>query len=337
MPKITNDWKNYKNASENRSKAKNNNMKTADVFSRPKAGETVRGRIIGFPIDFIAHWPRVDEGERKDDGSIIWKNEDFVDADERNHKPTRICTDDTPARDRYKDTEGYLKKTKCPWCKMRYQGYMGNLRHAFNIILRPSNSCRILEVPPTVMGELSQICRDAADLMPNGPGDVAGEVFEFVFSRVNENKWSVQRYPNLDITDANISSYLVGLTDEDRRALKLINPDAETEEDLLRGHDLERWYRKDYLSAELQQKFASQLGLKSGEYLELSPYEQARGVGETSESFENEEDDIPENDISEEEIEKINSNVSDDEWGSVGGGEEDVTGNQDADDDSPLW
>jgi len=339
MPKMSQDWTNYQKRSGvgDRSKAKNNNMKTEDVFLRLKEGDTIRGRLIGYPIDFIAHWPRIDEGERDGNNNIAWKNSPFPDEKERNFKPTRICTDDTPARERYQDIDGYLERTKCPWCKLKFQGYHGNLRHAFNIITRPDNACKVLEVPPTVMGELSQICRDAVALMPNGPGDVSGKVFEFVFSRVQDNKWSIQRYPNLDITDDNISSYLVELTDEDKRALKVINPDANTEEDLLRGHDLERWYRKDYLSAKWQTKLASKLGLKPGEYLELSPYEKSHGVGDVVEEFEAEVDEMNEmEDI--QEVEENNDAKSEDEWGSLD--EEDSSGevsDSSDEDDSPLW
>ena len=78
MPKISNDWIN-KGAKGTRSEQKNNNMKTGEVFIRPKVGEEVRGRIIGGNIDFVSHWPRIDEGDRDAQGNIVWKNASFPD------------------------------------------------------------------------------------------------------------------------------------------------------------------------------------------------------------------------------------------------------------------
>ncbi len=333
MPKISSDWINKK-IYQDRNDQHRNNMKTADVFIRPDVGDTIRGRIIGDHISFVSHWPRIDTGE-KDGDDIAWKNEKFPDEKERNFKPTRICTDDTPAKERLADIDAYLAKTKCPWCKMKYQGYQGQIRYAFNIILHPEGKCKILEIPVTAMFELKKICSECADLMPDGPGSISEKVFEFVFSRPQKNKWHIERYPNLDIDDPNIASYLVGLTDKDKEALRLINSHATTEEEQLRGHDLERWYRKDYLSGEYQRALASKLGLKDGEYLELSPYELEHGVTKNIvEEFENETDDSETPSLSDQE-----SN-DDDEWGETKELVEDEDASEDSDDDeddSPLW
>jgi len=322
MPKISSDWVNKKTYA-NRDDQHGSNMKTADVFIRPEVGDEVRGRIIGDYISFVNHWPRVDSGDKEDNGEIKWKEAKFPDEKERNFKPTRICTDDTPARERLADIDAYLEKTKCPWCKLKYQGYTGQIRYAFNILIhaKDGTKCRILEIPPTAMFELKTICSECADLMSeNGPGDINGKVFEFVFSRPQKNKWNIQRYPNLDINDSNIKNYLVGLNEKDIEALKLINSNATTEEEQLRGHDLERWYRKDYLSGAYQRALAKRLGLKDGEYLELSPYELEHGVSNNVvEEFEKE--------VEEEIVEE-----AEDEWETKEEKEEEST-----EDDSPLW
>lgn len=340
MPKISQDWI-HKGSTSDKSKDKEKNVKAADVFIRPQVGESVRGRIVGGHASFVAHWPRIDNGEKDENGDIVWKNSTFPDAEERYHKPTRICCDDTPAKKRFEDIEGYLKNTKCPWCKLKFQGYHGSVRHAFNIIVRPENACKVLEVPPTAMGALSKICEKCSNLMPQGnPGNINGKVFEFVFARPQKTQWTVERYPNLELDDPNIENYLVGLTEADKKALAFINPEAETEEDLLKEHDLDRWYKKDYLSAEWQRKLMDQLGLKPGEYLELSPYDIAQGNDNVVEKFESEV----------ETMEKNDENVADaiqaeDEWGSLDSAEEasaqeTTPENESAtqeDEDSPLW
>lgn len=287
MPKLSNDWIRPAEKKE-ASRRSTSNLKSADVFYRIGSGESVRGRILGEYATFIVHWPRVDEGEKDAKNQIAWKNSVFPDAKERNYKPTRICTDDTPAKIRNADMESYLANTKCPWCKLKYQGYHGTLRHAFNLLIHPDNVCRIFEVPPSAMEELAKICQQYEKFMPEGPGDISRDVFEFVFSRVQDNKWSVRRYENLEVDAPSIATDLVGITDEDKAALKFINTKAETEEELLRGHDLNYWYAKDYMSGELQMKYF-------GEILELSDYEKSRGVGENlssnvAEDFENEVD-----------------------------------------------
>lgn len=328
MPKISNDWFGAANSGQ-KSRQKNNNMSTADVFVRPKVGEEVTGRIVGEYASFVQHWPRRDEGEKNEKGEIAWKNVPFPDAEERKFKPTRICCDDTPAKERMRDIEAYVKKTKCGFCRLKFQGYHGNIRHAFNLLIHNGDAkpfCRILELPPTAMSELGKICAKYEKAMPEGPGTVTGKAFEFTFARPQENKWTVSRWEDPDATDKTIGDYLVYLTDADKAALKVINADAETEEDLLKGHDLNRWYRKDYLSIESQKKLKLY-----GTGLDVSPYEKSQGASETVEDFENESDDA--------ELPEINepAEAEEDQWGSLGNGDADEEATSSDEEETPLW
>jgi hypothetical protein len=319
MPKMSNDWAKPE-INEGRRNQKRNNMKSEDVFIRPQPNVPIQGRMIGPYMEFIAHWPRLDKGERDEKGKIVWANVAFPDAKDRNYKPTRICTDDTPADVRAKDLDAYLSTTKCPWCRLKFQGYHGSIRYAINIVNRGDNTCRVLELPPTAFAKLWELREKYLKLMPKGLNDIKGRVFDLTF-KINDlkNQWTVEPVINMEDAEATIADSLLSLTDEDIEILKKINPDAKNEEDYLRGHDLETWYRKDYMSKEWQEKLASKLGLKSGEILELSPYERNQQSKTAAvEGFEDEVDDAVAETVAEEpEVVEQDSVNTEDEWGSL--------------------
>ena len=327
MPKISNSWL-VPDVQAERKQQKRSNVDTKDVFLYLKEGESVRGRLVGGYISFVEHWNRVDKG-RDEANKIVWKQTKFPDAEERNHKPTRICTDETPGNERFNDIDKYVKTSSCAWCRLKLQGYHGMTRYAFNLLIHEDeeeSKCRILSVPASVMQEVAKICEKYKKFLPINkneepdPGSVNGEVIEFVFSKPTRNTWKVEKYVNLDVDDGNpgIEHDLVGISESDKKALRVINNDATTDEELLQGHDLERWFRKDYLSVDYQKKLAKHLGLEPGEFVDISPYEQSTGAADTVEDFEDEldeEDDAAAGEV--EEVEEV-----EDEWGSLDDEEE---------------
>ncbi len=273
MPKISNDWFNSSFSGQKREK-----QNSAEVFFRPEVGDEFVARIVGDYISFIAHWARQDNGEVDEKGQAVFNNVAFPDAEDRNYKPTRICTDDSPAKIRMKNLDGYLEKTKCPWCKLKYQGYKGTLRYAFNIIMRDDNGkkvCKIIEVPKSFMTilstEINQIYQDEElrELVPeDGVGSVTQPTFILRIGRPEKNRWSVA----IDYKKSKgikLGNGICALDEEDIAALKAIHKDEENEEDYLKGHDLSHWFKKDYLSAEWQKEIF-------GKILELSDYDKQR-------------------------------------------------------------
>ncbi len=314
MPMISNDWKKL-NYQQKKKDEKKKNQSTAEVFYRPEAGEKIVGRIVGDWALFIPHWARKESSELDDKGNAKWVKVDFPDAVERNYKPTRICTDDTPARERVKDMDKYLSETKCPWCRLKYQGYDGKIRYAFNFIIHPQNICRIIELPPKAMGMIGAIYNDPEleDIIPkDGMGSLTEKTFELEIHRETVNDWNINIHFNKRLP---LQESMVGFTEEDFEALRKINPDAENEEDLLRGHDLIRWYAKDYMSGEMQRKMWRELGIPQGQILELSEYEKTHAKQYVVEEFEEELEELEDviEDVVEEEEEEFGSDEEDDD------------------------
>ena len=316
MPMISNDWKKL-NYQQKKRDEKKKNQASAEVFYRPTVGEKIIGRIVGDYALFIPHWPRKESGV-DENGKPAWKQADFPDAAERNYKPTRVCTDETPARERAKDMDKYLSKTKCPWCRLKYQGYDGKIRYAFNFIMHPQNICRIIELPPKAMGIIGSIYNDPdlEDIIPeHGIGSLTEKTFELEIHRQTSNEWDIDIHFNKKLP---LQESMVGLTEEDLEALRKINPDAENEEDLLRGHDLSRWYAKDYMAGDMQKKMWRELGIPQGQVLEISEYEKTHAKQDVVEEFEEE---------LEEEFESVEEDIV----------EEENQIDEDEDDDDSLW
>lgn len=282
MPKILEGFEYTKEMKQNRSSQNKNNIDTEKAFAKVSVGgDTLIARIIGRPLEFIAHWPRVYKG-KDEDGKVKYENKNFPDDEERNGKPVRICGDPTPISERKKDMKTYVSNTVCPWCKLRFQGFLGSERYLINIIDRSDGLAKMLEIPPSAYQELCRITEEYKKLMPKGPGNVNGKVYDVKFQSIpGKNgfpEWKVE-FVTVDLDDPE-GKTLKELSEEDINALKAINPNATTEEEQLRGYDLPMWKRVDHMSEEVQTKIFKEV--------KFEVYQPSNESKETVEDFENE-------------------------------------------------
>lgn len=200
------------------------------LFLRPEAPKnegdknTYVVRFLENPHPYLVHWNRRTVNDKP-------KKVEFFDGSDDYRKINRNCFGTLDEEGEQVGTEG------CIWCK---QGYHKQLRYMVNVIDytdKKNPRVRILDAPRSVL---------------EGVANWVQSVYEQEDEYIDPSAWDKDA-PQFMITverissgggvkyDVNASPKMRPLTDEELGLIRDLNPDASTDDEALKLHDIERW------------------------------------------------------------------------------------------------
>jgi len=240
-------------------------------------GARYKIRILGKAVSYMAHYP-----EKRNPKTNERQDVSFPDAEESN-RLTRVCTDEDAA------DEG--RQSHCPWCRL---GFTARPRFLLNVVDYQDTDedgdpkIKFIEIPKIAAQELAEWYRSNKEDFPGGPGDMEGEVPDFVFivtgkpgGKGGPTKYGVQPAGRPKAISQSIIN-----------AIKKINPNATAPEETMALHDLERLCHPTYMGSKYQRD-------KFGEIIDKIPRDDpeqsdGRGAENKGPSKKHEDDDAPE-------------------------------------------
>ena len=201
-----------------------------ELFLRPQApkgtGEknTYVVRFLENPHPYLVHWNRKTINDKP-------AKVDFFDGSDEYRKINRNCFGSMDADG---EQVGY---DKCPWCKA---GYHKQLRYMVNVIDytdRKNPRIRILDAPRSVMEEVANwveaVYETEGDYIDPSAWDA--DVPQFVISVEKTSSSGGVKY------SVSASSKSRPMTESELELVRDLNPDATTDDDALKLHEIDRW------------------------------------------------------------------------------------------------
>lgn len=241
MSKVRNDWKNIISGSGSGQGSSYFEIDINEFWLKIEAteeGNEYLLRFVGDPVEFYAHYDRVDTTpDERDWNKKKWATEKFPDS-ETVKKRRRICTDP------YYKEEG-RSQSRCPWCLKHYQR---SKRWYINAIDRKTNKLMLVELTNGTMENIVKLASTESNERnyPDGPFSLNGKSPEWVILATKSSKGKVDYIVQKEAGEK--------LTPEDWESISNAphNRNAKTDEEKYQLIDLELYCKPSYLAEEFQ-------------------------------------------------------------------------------------
>ncbi len=262
----------------------------------PQIGKSITVRFLGVPKKYYCHFNNMYDQEQ---GKTAKKNFPDHDAQGRGNFRRR-CTDPKTREERSK------QGTDCAWCRLKYQR---SDRYLASVIDREGGEMMILDLPKTAFKQIATWWAKPGrkKIMPGGPGDMENAAPDFIITRDDQTTYSI--VPEMiEDDEGGEKPVLKALSAEDLTAIKAWNPKAQTPEEQLTLHDVDRYTSGHYMTHSMQTELF-------GEILQQNPYEKKGDDSAPKEEFEKE-DSKPKTESAVEDLEAV-ADVDEDEGAPV--------------------